>query len=116
MTPEEQRIAIAEACGKLNKPECRPTIEELEAILASNERLKVTIQPDGSVLALPDYIDDLNAMHVAENTLSEYDKINHYDYELSRVCNHHQGNTIRATSAQRAEAFLRAIGKWKDEP
>ena len=31
----------------------RPTIEELERILASNASLKIEIQPDGSIRAVP---------------------------------------------------------------
>jgi len=31
----------------------RPTIEELERILASGERLKIALQPDGSIRAVP---------------------------------------------------------------
>lgn len=52
MTPEAQRIAIAEACGAYSK-------------------------------FCPDYPNDLNAMHEA---------------------------------AQRAEAFLRTLGLWREEP
>lgn len=32
----------------------RPTIEELEKMLASNDPLDIEIQPDGSVRAVPD--------------------------------------------------------------
>ncbi len=32
----------------------RPTIEELERMLASSEPLKIALQPDGSIRAVPD--------------------------------------------------------------
>jgi len=36
-----------------SEPKPRPTIEELERILASGEPLDIQIQPDGSVVAVP---------------------------------------------------------------
>jgi hypothetical protein len=57
--------------------------------------------------ALPDYLNDLNAMHEAEKTLTG-NELTVYDNVLFRLC----GNVVRdmkfATAAQRAEAFLRA--------
>ena len=52
MTPEEQRIKIAEACGhKFEKFMCNPP------------RL---INPAIQLSEIPDYLNDLNAMHEAE--------------------------------------------------
>ena len=42
----------------------------------------------------PDYCGDLNEMHEAEKVIAEM---------------------VHATARQRAEAFLRTIGKWKEE-
>jgi len=36
----------------MNEPQ-RPTIEELERLLASNEPLDIEIQPDGSIRSVP---------------------------------------------------------------
>ena len=63
MTPEAQRIAIAEACGWSYE---------------KNE----TYAPDGAFWwsknpEFPDYLNDLNAMHEAENTLT-YEQLNEY--------------------------------------
>lgn len=38
----------------MNEPNQRPTIEELERMLASNEPLDIEIQPDGSIRAVPE--------------------------------------------------------------
>ena len=88
MTPEQQRVAIAEACGWL----------------------KVH---GHSVAGIPDYLNDLNAMHEAEKTLTdkahEEFRLNLYDLirDDSRLI-------VSSTASQRAEAFLRTIGKWEE--
>jgi hypothetical protein len=97
MTPEQQRVAIAEACGW--KTEYRDAVS--------------------SVTALPDYLNDLNAMHDAEKVLNA-DQMISMDYHLDVVVgNGRQGLNCEyflwsATAAQFAEAFLRTIGKWKE--
>jgi hypothetical protein len=65
--------------------------------------------------SFPDYCNDLNAMHEAEKLL-KYDSENTWltgGYSLF-VQALPYGNEIRATSRQRAEAFLRALNKWKE--
>lgn len=77
---------------------------------------------------LPDYLNDLNAMHEVEKLLTEDKK---YDYgEHLRASSGNVGpkgghftpngfgcfQLAHVTATQRAEAFLRAIGKWQDEP
>jgi hypothetical protein len=67
---------------------------------------------------LPDYLNDLNAMHEAEKVLTE-DQQEQYLNNLYEVCNLHSmindaWNLNCATAAQRAEAFLRTIGKWEE--
>ena len=93
MTPEQQRIAIAEACGWL----------------------KVH---GHSVAGIPDYLNDLNAMHDAEETLQESQRVT-YSNELYDLAVEHQLKTgkwsyLSMTASQRAEAFLRTIGKWEE--
>lgn len=94
MTNTQQRIAIAEACG-----------------------YDIHNQGSGLMYSIPDYPNDLNAMHGAEGFIigaalagRNTDVI--YARELSKV------NSTRpiwhSTAAQRAEAFLRTIGKWKE--
>jgi hypothetical protein len=98
MTPEQQRISIAVACGWL----------------------KVH---GHSVAGIPDYLNDLNAMHEAEKVLTdeiENDEFERYCKKLSELCcpikcgGSGCGFTITATASQRAEAFLRTIGKWEE--
>lgn len=98
MTPEQQRIAIAEACGWSYE---------------KNE----TYAPDGAFWwsknpEFPDYLNDLNAMHEAENVLTGYPQRVTYYETLSKIVGYLTFEFAHATAAQRAEAFLRTIGKW----
>jgi hypothetical protein len=67
------------------------------------------------VCDLPNPPCDLNAMHEAEKILPALP----YLYRLQEICGgrmEHSGDLskiIKATAAQRAEAFLRTIGKWE---
>ncbi len=58
-----------------------------------------------------DYCNDLNAMHEAENFL----KANQY-MVYANILDSIEGSLfgIRATARQRAEAFLRVMGKWEE--
>jgi hypothetical protein len=87
MTPEAQRIAIAGACGLTGWRESR---------------------------ALPDYLNDLNAMHEAVETLRNLPGSEWFDFQqiLKEECGSTM-NCIQATAAQRAEAFLRTLNLWK---
>jgi hypothetical protein len=65
---------------------------------------------------LPDYCNDLNAMHDAEFELI-YGKGTDYAKYLLEATNRHWTCDIEFFSAnarQRAEAFLRTIGKWEE--
>ena len=89
MNDSQINIAIAEACALVVFATTRPT-------------------------DLPDYANDLNAMHEAEKLLNDvsYDS---YWSNLVFVCI--QSNMERlnsATARQRAEAFLKTIGKWEE--
>jgi hypothetical protein len=92
MKPEQQRIAIAEACGW----KCSEYSHELGQLVAQ---------------FIPDYIHDLDAMHEAEQVLNNVQR-ERYRTELVYS---HAGGDVFATAAQRAEAFLKTIGKWEDE-
>ena len=117
MNPEKQRIAIAEACGwrmvtQYNKPE--------EIWKSSGGVIRAESN-------LPDYLNDLNAMHNAEAQCEM-----HYDQKwietivmvshdvFRRDADRTDGwdwvsMVSRLSAAQRAEAFLRTIGKWEEE-
>lgn len=120
MSPEAQRIAIAKACGW----------REITTFTASYHPCGFhPTQPKGKE-RLPDYLNDLNAMHEAEGrTFLGPKEQGEYCDKLRWVITQHiereggQGSicgiaclemAVNATAAQRAEALLRAIDKWTD--
>lgn len=105
MTDTEIRIAIAEACGWNPSPE--PTTKHKDKSWGFN-----AVKPKWwFVHQLPNYPTDLNAMHGAETHL-QGEKWAFYFGWLQR---YGTATGVRATAHQRAEAFLRTIGKWKEE-
>ncbi len=112
MTPESQRIAIAEACGW-----------KLAYYSSFNDDRAVYYAPNSSATTsvLPDYLNDLNAMHEAEKGLSEF-QFADYSFYISKITNSNTGHVvalfeiIHAAAAQRAGAFLKTLGLWKEEP
>ena len=62
----------------------------------------------------PDYCHDLNAMHEVWSGLSETEKAVFVDelYAVTPSASY-EDRYIGAIARQRAEAFLRTIGKWK---
>jgi hypothetical protein len=114
MTPEEQRIAIAEACGW--KLETRPSHLPKKQV---SGWIPPFPAPNGfhekgiyNTKSLPGYLNDLNAMHEAEKvlTLDQRCRYSKFLHRLSDKPYEDLGATF-ATAAQRAEAFLRTIGK-----
>ena len=131
MTKELQRIAIAKVCGW----EWRPYADTMawmldgkvvwwEQVVGLNPKI-VPVDP------LPDYLNDLNAMHEAEKMLSddgEYSQRNHFACILGELtyndngrgwkplCNDDCFPILHATAAQRAEAFLKTLGLWENSP
>lgn len=61
---------------------------------------------------VPDYCNDLNAMHEAEKMLNEKQE----DIMNSTLWDIMDGRKYlwHSTASQRAEAFLKTIGKWKE--
>lgn len=126
MKPEAQRIAIAEFCGWKIVPR-----------LLGQETVYDHYRPDGTWAitgeykrydVLPNYLNDLNAMHEAENCL-KVEQIGQYEEKLYGVTdyrdstvgqaamfwsNHIAYRNLHATATQRAEALLRTIGKWTE--
>jgi hypothetical protein len=115
MKREDQRIAIAEACGwkqitRDNKPE--------EIWEHQKHPLKICRGESN----LPNYLGDLNAMHEAEKMLYGNPNLpKKYTQQIKNAIRREAGVTkaqidfdvcITATATQRAEAFLRTIGKW----
>jgi hypothetical protein len=106
MKPEKQRIAIAEAIGWTD-------VKGTKGV-HPKARFKGRGYADDWI-ALPDYLNDLNAMHEAEKVL-DYNQMNRYqNIELSGFVRTGTTWICRATAAQRAEAFLRTVGKWEED-
>lgn len=64
-----------------------------------------------------DWANDLNAMHLAEKILTCYKEIHTYVWHLENRDDWHTDLKLMATHAtarQRAEAFLRTLGKWEE--
>ena len=100
MTDAQINQAIAEACGIVGK---------------SGEIYKT---PDGWVGNCPQFCTDLNAMAEAEKTLTK-EQVREYQcymYDMACEVSATQGKWMpySATSRYRAEAFLRALGKWEE--
>jgi hypothetical protein len=102
MTNKQINIAIAKACG-WKEEEFGPSWYQ-------------------SYTKMPDYCNDLNAMHEAEMVLTE-EQMAIYAWEIDKAFPPDQQDKIwfsraycfvHATAKQRAEAFLRALGKWKE--
>jgi len=124
MTPQAQRVALATLAGWsfCNHPKCQRWHDP------------VLNQPGD----LPDYLNDLNAVHELENTLlTNDDHREAYAHMLSQIipqnfnCGpagfdtidgtdimvHTEFDLLHSTAAQRCEALLRTLGKWtEDEP
>jgi hypothetical protein len=106
VTPEAQRIAIAEACGWTN---VAPRI--VKNVKHQGDDITVGIWSDDGWI--PDYLNDLNAMHEAEKVLVSLQWVSCLK-RLQTLCDESVTWPFHATAAQRAEAFLRTIGKWEE--
>ena len=94
MTNQQINDSIAAACGIVGKDKYGPLYHT----------------PDGWVVDCPQFSTCLNAMHIAEKHLFDTRKDNNYGYELATgYC----ATMWHATARQRAEAFLRTLGKWE---
>lgn len=109
MTKEAQRIAIAESLGWTRvKPHTGLS-------WGADAKEKTWVYPH----QLPDYLNDLNEMNEAEKTLTP-EQSSQMVCEVSKM---HIGTgsfytfnsaLLHASASQRAESFLRTIGKWVD--
>ena len=108
MNPDEQRIAIAQACGWriIRGTKGHPNI--------SGHGLRAR--------EIPDYLNDLNAMHCAEKVLKDgpigaHNPKSTYREMLYRTLQSRGEDCVNwgcATAAQRAEAFLKTLNLWKE--
>ncbi len=112
MTDEEINRVIAEICGWKIHPANRN--------LVTDPKYPHSVQPIGTI---PDYCNDLNEMHEAEKVLTRgtvheiINATNAYIKHLARILaciDTAFFQFTHATARQRAEAFLRAVGKWEE--
>jgi hypothetical protein len=104
MSPEKQRIAIAEACGWVPFP---------HQDYKGGIMLPYKWSRSGTehLMELPDYLNDLNAMHEAEKTLGVLMEGRYA--ERLRLVQATSFGMCHSTAAERAEHFLKTIGKWE---
>jgi hypothetical protein len=110
MTDDQINAAIAEACGWTQVGECENGGFRLRGFPPN--RSEAHRKP------IPQFCTDLNAMHEAEKTLTD-DKYHQftdclYDLEQHRLNQTNKWRWLSVTAHQRAEAFLRTLGKWED--
>lgn len=105
MNTEQKRIKIVEACGW--------------RYLDSRPGYPRGIAKDGVTHELPDYFNDLNAMHEAEKVLTEkgvntwWAYVDHLNRNNPTPFGHE--TAVHATAAQRAEAFGLTLNLWEKE-
>ena len=113
MTDKQINAAIAEACGFVCLHEFQ--VDKDGAKFAFWDYPPTWTGPKKQPWLL-DFCNDLNAMHEAEKTLAPKNW-NNYSENWWIYCNLLRVNdadeAIHATARQRAEAFLRALGKWE---
>lgn len=113
MNKEEQRIAIAKACGWTSIE----TFSDCTAIIGmSPPNLRGIHQNEDDLPhPIPDYLNSLDAMHSVESNvmLPDIDLRNKY---ARRLRMEDMPNTdffyISASAEQRASAFLKTLGLW----
>jgi len=110
MNKEQQRIKIAEVCG-----------------WEINKRKWLAKPPNDSwqyLDTIPDYLNDLNAMHKAKQALWKMDWGYRYIFNdhlsniiKGRIVNRNEWDAetlLDATAEQQAEAFLRTLNLWEE--
>jgi hypothetical protein len=128
MRPEEQRIAIAEACGwKPDDDGAGINTWEASWVRTKLYGLRPTFRADGTVASytadclVPDYLNDLNAMHEARKILTRDQQVE-YAMHLGRIVTSHMPASraawmdyaiANADASQHAEAFLKTLNLWK---
>ena len=110
MTDEQINAAIARECGW----ECLAPDVWHHGIVGYSKHTHGVVRTK-----IPDYCTDLNAMHEAEEVLAEIQWFYYLNelYNVVRLPNQPElqmKQAVHSTARQRAEAFLRTLGKWED--
>lgn len=131
MTNDEMRMAIAEACGWRFEHRYKGSRKWAEIVVAIHCNKEVgSFFPSDlgsdygaerlSRAGVPYYPADLNAMAKAVMTLDRVQRVQYCNIlrdvirRDSPVSDCDEFDFANAAAAQRAEAFLRTIGKWKE--
>lgn len=110
MTDEQINQAIAEVVGY--KWHDHPDRSAITDRWANPE--KWVLRPDGQLVfrhEVPNYCNDLNAMHEAEKVHRMGTNWDEYVELLNALCDI---NPLYSTARQRAKAFLKTLGKWEE--
>lgn len=136
MSPEKQRIAIAEFCGwKMetlpdSRYECGSHACRRDVHIQWNHPFGQysPVEHEGFIGALPDYANDLNAIHEAELRLTD-EQHNNFQAHLmgklrARILKQDElwqsgydpidRALLSAEAEDRAECVVKAIGKWEE--
>jgi hypothetical protein len=135
MSPEKQRVAIAEACGW--KPETRPMYAGEKKVKGWGKNahlhpghIERQFIPGWAVNSFPDYLSDLNAIVSAVQAFRTSNQFFFYEYQqhlFAVTCEGFgedslyryslcQFECVNATAAQRAKALLLTLGRWEFPP
>lgn len=109
MTDNEINIAIAKICGW---SQCEPKVYFNFSQTVSHAFIKDGAYY-GGLNSIPDYCNDLNAMHEAEKTLFPHRMHTYCDYLRNCADGTFEWYRIHTTARQRAEAFLKTLNLWK---
>jgi hypothetical protein len=113
MTPEKQRIAIAEALGWIDCHRSFAGFDDGDGIM---ERRYIGIPPNHLThRQIPYYLSDLDAMAEAEKVLDN-NQAAKYVQTLTSIASQSDKPAVAfltATAAQRARAFLETLNLWK---
>jgi len=108
---EEKNIKIAEICG-WKAPFQHEWLKEYEKEGGDLCAFAGT-DPSGNREPVPDYVNDLNAMHEAEKVLCENKQID-YLKNIVKIMGNTKRDPAFATAVQRAEAFALTLGLWEE--
>jgi hypothetical protein len=106
MNPNEQNKAIAEYCGWTYTNGMGP--------VGSLHHPTNCTCFDGDGCRIPNYHLDLNEMHEAELFMLSVDPILYKQVYLKTYMDCYFNGGVSAEASERAEAFLKTIGKWKE--
>jgi len=114
MKPEQQRIAIAEICGWTDIHGGPPE--------GAYWRGANPLRPDLLKEEIPDYLNDLNAMHGAEEILTRQQRAAYAENLTYAIRDHETPGfyherfvLVHLSAKERAEAFLKTLNKWTDD-